>query len=233
MERPSYEIYNVGVKNTRQDQSNICNFYGRDFIITKDVLTPRPETEQFIDIVLLLAGQAYLPGMSKPQRILPERPIILDVGTGSGCIAITLALELPEATVYASDISDSALKIALKNADRLSAPIHTIISHLLKNVKSSHLPTPDLIVANLPYVDKSWPWVDQSALESDPPIALYADDGGLALIKELICDAAVLSISHLILESDPCQHQAITSFAAKHNYHLRRTMGFIQYFKHY
>ena len=103
------------------------NFYGRDFLVTPDVLIPRPETEQIIDTVLDLAGKPYLPGVKPNPRVLPEKPIILDVGTGSGCIAVTLALELPEAKVYASDISEAALEITKKNASKFGASIYIII----------------------------------------------------------------------------------------------------------
>ena len=204
--------------------SQIKDFYGRDFYITKDVLIPRPETEQLIDMVLSFAGKSYLPGVKPSERILPERPVILDVGTGSGCIAITLALELPEATVYASDISKKALKIAQKNAQNLGAPISFIISHLLEKVKSKELPTPDLIVANLPYVDETWDWLDKKALSKEPSIALYAKDHGLALIKELLDTA---NSKFLILEADLCQHQEIINYAKTKKYSLLDTKGYI------
>ena len=87
------------------NEGSKINFYGRDFIITPDVLIPRPETEMIVDAVLNLAGKSYLPGVKPGPKILPNNPQILDVGTGSGCIAITLALELPEASITASDIS--------------------------------------------------------------------------------------------------------------------------------
>lgn len=204
--------------------SSTTNFYGRDFYVNGDVLTPRPETEQLVDAVLDLAGKSYLPGVKPSFRQLPENPVILDIGTGSGCIAITLKLELPSAHIVATDISKKALKIAQKNAKTHGAPITFIISHLLKNVN----PTPDLIVANLPYVDKSWSWVDQTSLKSDPDIALYADDGGLALVKELIDQ---VSSKFLVLESDPCQHERIAEYAKAHGYELSKTMGFAQVFK--
>ncbi len=206
------------------------DFYGRDFIVTKDTLIPRPETEQLIDLVLTLAGKPFLPGVRAPKRILPPHPIILDVGTGTGCIAITLAKELPEAKIYASDISAPALKIAKKNAVKHSAPITTIISHLLDKVNDGTLPTPDLVVANLPYVDPDWPWLDKKSLSKEPSIALYADDHGLALIKKLIIQASHLYIPHLILEADPCQHDEITLFAKKNNYTIVKTIGYILYF---
>lgn len=207
--------------------SQIKDFYGRDFIITKDVLIPRPETEQIIDAVLNLAGKPYLPGVKPSKRQLPEHPKILDVGTGSGCIAITLKKELPDATVYATDISADALKIAQKNADKHSAPITLIISYLLNNVKPGVIPTPDIITANLPYVDETWDWLDKQALSKEPSIALYADDHGLGLIKELINQSTKLKIKYLVLEADPCQHADIIAYAKKAGLEHLETRGFI------
>ena len=211
-----------------QNNPRTIDFYGRNFLVTKDVLIPRPETEQLIDMVLSLAGKSYLPGVKPEKRILPSNPTILDVGTGSGNVAITLALELPDAKVYASDISRPALKIAQKNASNLNAPITTIISHLLKNVKFN----PDLVVANLPYVDETWDWIDKEALSEEPAIALYADDHGLALIKELITESANNKIPHLILEADPCQHEIIENYAKENKYILQRITGYILYFNY-
>ena len=196
------------------------NFYGYDFYINGDVLTPRPETEGVIDEVLKLCGKPILPGV-KPEKakINSENLKILDLGTGSGCIAITLKKKLPEADIYASDISEKALKIAQKNAEAHNTPITFIISHLCKNVNI----TPDIIVANLPYVDKNWDWLDKKSLKSDPDLALYADDGGLKLIKEIIDTA---TSEYLILEADPCQHQKITEYA-KNKYKLLNINGYI------
>ena len=205
------------------------NFYGRDFIITSDVLIPRPETEQLIDQVLTLAGKPYLPGVKPTPRILPTNPTILDVGTGSGCIAITIKKELPEASVYATDISEKAIKVAQKNAEDLDAPITTIISYLLEKVKTFAIPTPDLVVANLPYVDENWNWLDKEALSKEPSIALYADDHGLKLIKELIIEASNLKIPHLILEADPCQHDEMVKYAKKYKYNTCKINGFCIY----
>ena len=204
----------------------IWDFYGRDFLVTRDVLIPRPETEQLIDEVLYLAGKPYLPGVKPSKNILSPHPKILDVGTGSGCIAITLKLELPKADVYATDISKKALEIAQKNAAKHGTPIPFIISHLLEKVKDGTLPTPDLIAANLPYVDETWDWLDKEALSHEPAIALYAKDHGLALIKELIDEASALEIKHLVLEADPCQHERIINYA-KDKYDLLEPRGFI------
>ena len=200
------------------------NFYGRDFLINNDVLTPRPETEQIIDEVLRLCGKPILPGVkpSKPQ-IDPTKLTILDVGTGSGCIAITLKKELKEADIYASDISKKAIEITRKNAEKLSAHIHTIISHLLQNVNIH----PDIIVANLPYVDKNWDWIDVKSLKQDPDLALYAKDGGLQFIKELIDTA---TSEYLILEADPSQHKKIIDYANP-KYKLQNINNYILTFK--
>lgn len=202
------------------------DFYGRNFLVTPDVLIPRPETEQIIDTILNLAGKSYLPGVKSGPNQLPDNPIILDVGTGSGCIAVTIKKELPNAEVYATDISEKALKIAQKNAQNYGAPIPFIISHLLEKVNNDDIPTPDVVVANLPYVNKNWDWLDKSALAHEPSIALYAEDHGLKLIKELINQAAGLHIPRLILEADPCQHTEIINFA-KGKYNLEETRGFI------
>lgn len=215
------------IKLPQAYQTGFQNFYGRDFLVTPDVLIPRPETEQLVDLALSLAGQPILPGVKAPARVLPEHPVILDVGTGSGCIAVTLALQLPDATVHASDVSPAALKVAKKNAEKFQAPIYTIISHLLQNVKIK----PDLVVANLPYVDKNWPWLDKTALSAEPALALYAEDGGLALIKELITECEASQIPRLLLEADPCQHPDIINFAHKYNYNLNRITGYAMSFE--
>ena len=203
------------------------NFYDRDFFITPDVLTPRPETEQLIDEVLSLCGVPYLPGVKPNTPQIDKRNLtILDVGTGSGCIAITLKRLLPEVHVYATDISPAALKVAQKNASNQNTDITFIISYLLEKVKDNTLPKPNLIVANLPYVDPEWRWLDRESLKSDPDLALYADDHGLALIKQLLDEAAVLKIPYLVLEADPCEHDEIIKCANALNYAHLRTIGF-------
>ena len=112
--------------------------------------------------------------------------------------------------------------MAQKNANKLHAPITTIVSYLLEKVNF----TPDVIVANLPYVDPDWPWLDKSSLSKEPAIALYAEDGGLALIKQLLDQATSKQIEYLVLEADPCQHDKIISYASN-KYHLIDQRGFI------
>ena len=206
-----------------KEDSRKVDFYGRDFIVTPDVLIPRPETEMMVDAVLNLCGKAYLPGVKPSKPRLPRDCRILDVGTGSGCVAVTLALELPEAYVTVCDISEAALKVARENAARLGVKAEFVKSDLMSNVKGDF----DIVVANLPYVDANWEWIDKKALSREPAVALYAEDGGLALIKKLIDQASELKVSYLILEADPCQHERITEYAGARGYQLLEARGFI------
>lgn len=212
-----------------QGNSRLVDFYGRDFLITPDVLIPRPETEQIIDTVLNLVGRAYLPGVKPSKAVLPEDLTIIDVGTGSGCIATTLAAELPKAKVVATDVSEKALKVAQKNAERHGVTPTYIISYLMEKVNISDFSTPVVVVANLPYVDESWDWIDKEALSKEPALALYADNGGLELIFKLIDQVVERGIKYLILEADPCQHERIIDYANKKGLVYRETRGFALY----
>lgn len=168
------------------------DFYGRKFMVTPDVLIPRPETEAIINLAKELKTQK-----------------ILDVGTGSGCIAITLKLELPDSDVVALDISPKALKIAEQNAAKLGAKIAFRESDLLEKVQGEY----DLIVANLPYVDKKWDWLSPE-LTFEPEQALFAEDSGLYDIKRLISqvEQRLTNDGAVILESDLSQHEAIREY---------------------
>ena len=210
------------------------DFYGRKFNVgLKDsgrasVLIPRPETEALVDEVLTLVGKPFLPGIKAPKaEILSENLRVLDVGTGSGCIAVTLALEIPEALeILAADKSEEALKVARKNAEKLGAKeVRFVRSDLLKNIDGDF----DIIVANLPYVDREWEWLDLDSLAREPAEALFAEDGGCALVFELIRQAKGRT-KYLILESDPCQHKRIAEFAKKHSFTLQKDQGFMQRF---
>ncbi|MBQ6130273.1 methyltransferase domain-containing protein [Candidatus Saccharibacteria bacterium] len=237
-------------------QTNQAEFYGRRFFVTPDVLIPRPETEMAIDAVLNLAGRPILPGVKPGARQLPERPHILDVGTGSGVIAITLKLELPEAEILATDLSKKALQVAQTNATRLGANLNFLQSDLLAFLdppaplsQRSDRPTApfcsadeipetfdktpepfDLIVANLPYVDQTWSWLDCDALSAEPDLALYADDSGLSLIFRLLTEIAEKSAlakdGFLVLEADPCQHERLINRARTLRFTLLETRGF-------
>lgn len=205
------------------NKNSTANFYGRDFAVTPDVLIPRPETEMMVDAVLNLVGQSYLPGVKPSEAKLPRDLTIVDVGTGSGCVAITLKLEIPEATVTAVDISKAALKVAEQNASNLKAEVKFKKSDLMDEIDF----TPDLVVANLPYVDENWKWIDKEVLSREPSVALYAKNGGLELIYKLIDQVSERGIKWLVLEADPCQHVRITSYAKQKGMVLQEVRGFI------
>jgi release factor glutamine methyltransferase len=173
-------------------------FYGRNFIVTPNVLIPRPETEQIIDFV----------------KNAPLSKSILDVGTGSGAIAITLDLEIQSAKITASDISDKALAAAKENAAMLNSEINFNKSDLLTNIDDKF----DIIVANLPYVDPEWETSPETIYE--PKIALFADDAGLDLIKKLISQSKnnLSPKGIIVLEMDTRQINAIIEFAKNHGF---------------
>lgn len=145
-------------------------FYGRDFAVTREVLIPRPETELLVDIAL-----AALRGVAAPR--------VLDLGTGSGCIAISLALERPDAVVTAVDVSMAALEVARGNAVRLGARVEFRHSDWHADVEGVF----DAIVANPPYVAAGDPHLD--ALRDEPVEALtdYAD--GLSHLRAIVAGA--------------------------------------------
>lgn len=186
-------------------------FYGREFAVTPDVLIPRPESEGIIELLKdLVQPGALQPGASSRQ--------MLDVGCGSGCLGITAKLEMPELDVTLSDVSPAALTVARRNAHKLGADVTIVQSNLL--AAFSPLPSSlfHLVIANLPYVDRSWNVSPE--LRHEPALALYAQEQGLKLIKTLISQApTVLAQSgYLLLEADPCQHEAIIACAKQYDF---------------
>lgn len=209
-------------------RDGFCDFYGRKYKVSPDVLIPRPETEQMVDAFLTLIGKPFLPGVKPEKAVLSKKCKVLDVGTGSGCIAISLKLEDEEAKILATDISDKALKVAKQNAKELGAGVEFIKSDLLEDVSESA----DIVVANLPYVDKNWPWLDLKALGHEPELALFAEDKGLEIIKKLISQLGQKidrgwKTRYLLLEADPSQHQNIIAYADNAGWKHSRTRGYI------
>ena len=180
-------------------------FYGRRFVVSPSVLIPRPESEQLITMLKKqLSDTVALPGVATKR--------LVDIGTGSGCLGITAKLEFPELSVGLLDKSRHALKIAEKNARLLGADVEAFTSDLLTGYPYS----PDIIIANLPYVDRSWDVSPE--LASEPEEALYADDEGLAIIKRCIDQVAARAKpgALLLLEADPRQLDAITRYGSEH-----------------
>jgi release factor glutamine methyltransferase len=167
-------------------------FFGRDFRVTPDVLIPRPETEHLIEAALKLPADT-----------------ILDVGTGSGCIAITLALET-KSRVVATDISPAALSVAKQNSRRLAAHVDFLACDLGSALRDRSF---DLIVSNPPYIAET----DRATLQKEvrdhePALALFAGADGLAVYARLIPEAARLLRpgGRLILElGDPSRVSAM------------------------
>jgi release factor glutamine methyltransferase len=146
-------------------------FYGLRFRVTRDVLIPRPETEHLVEKAIALAARY-------------AAPRIVDVGTGSGAIAVTLAHELPRATVTAIDLSAPALAIAQENARRNEVDVRFLRGDLLAPVAEAGF---DIVVSNPPYVASG----DRTTLavevrEYEPALALFAGDDGLDVYRRLI-----------------------------------------------
>jgi release factor glutamine methyltransferase len=148
-------------------------FYGRKFSVNPHVLIPRPETEELVLHVINSAPK--------------DKPItIVDIGTGSGIIAITLALELPHATVYAIDISREALDTAKENAEELQANVTFLQGDFLEPFIEQNLKA-DIVVSNPPYIaEAERPELSDTVVNHDPELALFAEDNGLAAYKQIV-----------------------------------------------
>jgi release factor glutamine methyltransferase len=147
-----------------------CSFWGRTFRVSPEVLIPRPETELMIQAVLSFD--------------LPPNARVADIGTGSGCLAVTLAVERPGWDITATDRSPAALAIARTNAAAHDASILWILTDLAGSCGTPF----DLIVANLPYVPTGWLKDLGPEIEREPRSALDGGEDGLDLIRRLIED---------------------------------------------
>lgn len=145
------------------------DFYGRTFEVTPDVLIPRPETELLVEKAL-----------NHTQK--QDQPLIVDVGTGSGIIAISLAADLPSATVLALDLSLAALRVAQRNALKINqTQVHFIQSNLLEPFHVAF----DLICANLPYIQTNT-LNNLEVARWEPQLALDGGESGLNVIEKLL-----------------------------------------------
>lgn len=178
-------------------------FCGSVFLCDKRALVPRPETEQLVELLQLPIANRQLQ--------------ILDVGTGSGVIALSLSLKFPEAQITATDISGDALALARENAARLGIDrIHFLESDLLNGLTNKF----DVIVANLPYISRS----DREQLAPevlrDPEVALFAGERGDEIVRQLIEEApARMSAGGLLaLEIGLGQADALSDFLRTKNY---------------
>jgi len=179
-------------------------FFGLTFLCDKRAMVPRPETEELVEFL--------------KSEIQGPKSEIVDVGTGSGVIALSLAAEFPEARILAVDVSDGALALAQENAIRLElrSRVEFLKSRLLENIEGAFA----LIVANLPYIStQDRPTLSREVLH-DPEIALFAGARGDELVRELI-DQAPTRLGPggmLALEIGLGQSEALFSVLTEKNY---------------
>ncbi|MEK7202455.1 MAG: peptide chain release factor N(5)-glutamine methyltransferase [Patescibacteria group bacterium] len=153
----------------RAYREGTANFYGYDFVVNKHTLIPRPETEQLVEKTVVLV-----------KKYLSDHPRILDVGTGSGVIAITLKKLLPNSVVQATDISLTVFETARANAKTNQVEITFQSGNLFEPIKGKF----DLIIANLPYVPAArWRFLESQVRDFEPKDAIIAGRDGLKWIR--------------------------------------------------
>ena len=187
-------------------------FYGREFIVNPDVLVPRPESESIIELLRILSHHS-------PHKVNK----VLDIGTGSGCIAISSKLEFPSLDVYATDISNKALQTAKINAKNLNANIKFKRQVLLVEDNNDY----DIILANLPYVPE---FMQNKSIMHEPREALYGGTDGMNHYRKLFKQLERKKVRYIMTESLISQHREIEKLAKLSNYNLSKTDGLVQLF---
>jgi release factor glutamine methyltransferase len=186
-------------------------FYGRPFRVDPRVLIPRPESEHVVDAALALR--------------LPEEPTVLDLGTGSGCLAVTLALELPGARVVAVDASPAALAIARRNASELGAAgrIALLAAHWAGPLRLDRI---DLVVSNPPYIGlREAKELSPEITSYEPRLALFAAERGLAGYRGLLASLAGLRQGvPVVCELGRGQEDAVRALAVAAGFRHLRTI---------
>ena len=207
---PQDELEQIAIRLERQEPVQYilgqADFCGRTFMVNEHVLIPRPETEELC------------------QWIVPSKKI-LDIGTGSGCIAITLAAEMPEAEVTAWDISEEALKVAEENAKRTDVHVK------FEQVDIIHLPSSilhqtssfDLIVSNPPYIcNKERETMEANVLEHEPHTALFVPNDDPLLFYRAIAQYGQTALKEggwLYFEINPLYAESLQDMLSKMSYH--------------
>jgi release factor glutamine methyltransferase len=192
---------------------NKVEFYGRSFYVDARVLVPRPETEAIINLLT--------------RATLPGQPVIADIGTGSGALAVTAALELPQAHIIATDISSDCLEVAARNARQHHVDITFLEGALTKPLATLHS-YPNILLCNLPYVPTAYP-INQAA-KYEPASALFGGNDGLDLYRRLFTEIADLEQAPILIftESFPDQHADLAAITNRAGYRLRAVQGFAQ-----
>lgn len=199
-------------------------FYGREFAVNPHTLEPRPESEAMIEMIKEITRH----GKSKAEDSTFQA---VDIGTGSGCLAITTKLELPHIHVYATDIDNRCIKTARQNARMHKVDIGFFIGDLLAATPSTiyHLPS-TIILANLPYVPDSHT-INRAAM-FEPKHAIFGGPDGLDLYRRLFDQVIKVSPRphHILTESLPFQHKQLIEIAKLAGYKLQKSDDFIQHF---
>jgi release factor glutamine methyltransferase len=193
-------------------------FYGRNFVINSHVLEPRPESETMIDLLKSLP----LNGSKRTTLIH-----LLDIGTGSGALAITSQLELNNAQVDACDIDEKALEVAKSNVDLFTLNISVIKSDLLSSISKSY----EVFLCNLPYVPDDFA-INRAAMH-EPELAIYGGPDGLDLYRKLFNQLMTYQNKplYILSESLPPQHSKLAEIALKSGYTVHSEEDFIQVFE--
>lgn len=194
-------------------------FYGREFLVDKRVLEPRPESETMIEVF------KKLPVVKRQEAIQ-----LIDVGTGSGALAVTAKLEFPKAEVVAIDINPDCLEIAQANARKHEVTINFAQGDMLEPIQSLEHPA-IITLANLPYVPDDH-HVNQAALQ-EPHDAIFGGQDGLNLYRKLFKQAADLPTlpAYILTESLPPQHHQLKFIAARYGFRISLDEDFIQLFE--
>jgi release factor glutamine methyltransferase len=189
-------------------------FYGHEFDVNEHVLVPRPESENILELLSEYG----------------DTPTIIDVGTGSGALAISAALEHPKAEVIAIDMDPECLKVARLNARNHKVNINFIEGDLLRGVPIEELTSPVVILANLPYVPDEYPI--NTAATHEPKLALFGGKDGLDLYRVMFDQLSEYKDSEIIVftESLESQHKSLAGVAFDHGFIAGKASGLIQTF---
>ena len=184
--------------------AGFAEFYGRKVKVNQHVLIPRPETEELVYQTL--------------QMIQNEQVVVCDIGTGTGAIAITLKKERPDLSVIATDISEEALLIAQTNASTLEAPVEFLKGKSLEPLIKENIKV-DVLVSNPPYISyEEQKEMSDTVLNYEPHLALFAEDDGLAIYKDIILNLEhVMSDNGLVIfEIGHLQGELLKDFIETH-----------------
>jgi release factor glutamine methyltransferase len=198
---PEAEKFNVFINRRGQHTplvhlTNHREFYGLDFYIDKRVLTPRVETEQMAEWAI-----KYTPKNSK----------LIDVGTGSGALAIAIKKHRPDLDIWATDVSAKALEVAAKNVTNHSVAVQLVTSDLFDNLNEKFV----TVVTNLPYLQDDADLMPE--VQKEPAVALFGGQDGLDLYRRFLeqLPQHLEPSGYLFTECDPWQHESLIKLAAE------------------